>query len=124
MCARCSGGDAPWCAACERAYDGWVRRYASDVIWPLVAGMIVVMTCAMALPLLGVSWLVGAAGAIAGFGTVGALARLSRWRRRRQFRLGSLPRAALLSIGPAEPDPAVSAVSATRTPRAPAARTR
>jgi hypothetical protein len=75
-----------------------VRRYASDVIGPMLAGMVVVMTCAMALPLLGVGWLVGVVGAFAGFGTVGSLARLNRWRRRRQFRLGGLPRASLVAV--------------------------
>jgi hypothetical protein len=96
-CARCGGGgDVRWCAACERAYDAWVRRYASDMVGPVLAGMVVVMACAMGLPLLGVGWLVGAAGAFAGFATIGSLARLNRWRRRRQFRLAVLPRASLL----------------------------
>jgi hypothetical protein len=96
-CARCSGGTGDWCASCERAYDAWVRRYASDVILPMVGGMIVVMLFWMALPLLGVGWLVGAVGAVAAFATIGGIARLNRWRRRREFRLGGLPRASLVS---------------------------
>ena len=41
-CARCGSLDAPseprWCATCERAYDAWSRRYASDVVWEILAG--------------------------------------------------------------------------------------
>jgi hypothetical protein len=62
--------------------------------------MVVVTTCAMALPILGVGWLIGAAGACAGFGTVAGLARMNRWRRRRQFVLHALPRASLMAERP------------------------
>nr|HEX4313919.1 hypothetical protein [Kofleriaceae bacterium] len=98
-CARCHEPierGARWCDDCERAYDTWVRRYASDMVLPLFAGGAIVLACGMGLPLLGVGWLIGGAGAFAGFATVGALARMNRWRRRRQFRLATLPRAALV----------------------------
>jgi hypothetical protein len=62
----------------------------------MLAGSLVVMGFGLALPLLGVGWLVGGAGAFAAFATVGGLVQLNRWRRRRQFRLSALPRAALV----------------------------
>src|SRR5438874_8241280 len=95
-CKRCRAATRrPWCAECETAFDAWARRYASDMIVPVVAGMIVVATFGMALPLLGVGWLVGGAGAVVGFGTLAGVARLTKWRRRRQF-MQLLPRAELL----------------------------
>ena len=95
-CGRCHAESTrKWCATCEGAFDVWVRRYASDMIVPLVAGSLVVVTFAMGLPLLGVGWLVGGAGAVLGFGMLGAFAQLTRARRRRQF-LDAMPRAALM----------------------------
>jgi hypothetical protein len=101
-CARCGGasGGTGWCAPCERAYDAWVRRYASDVIVPMVGGMVVVALFGMALPLLGVGWLVGGIGAVLAFATIGGIAQLNRWRRRRQFQLGALPRALVFCRDP------------------------
>ena len=95
-CKRCrAASERAWCPQCERAFDTWVRRYASDMIVPVVAGMIIVATFGVALPLLGVGWLVGGVGAFVGFGTLAGVARVTKWRRRRQF-LQLLPRAALL----------------------------
>src|SRR5688572_7779614 len=83
-----------WCEACERAYDTWSRRHASDIIWSLLAGMVVVTTTAIALPLLGLDWILVAAGVFTGFGTLAGLHRVSRRRRRRQFLAGAaMPRA-------------------------------
>ena len=95
-CRRCrSPSQRRWCTTCEQAFDAWVRTYASDMIVPVLFGMVIVASCAVALPLLGVGWLVGGAGAFGAFGALGAVARGMRWRRRRQF-LHVLPRAALL----------------------------
>jgi len=65
-CVRCTA-DVPvdkrgWCAECEKAFDGWVRRYASDVIWPLLLGMTLVTSVAVVLPLLGAGTLIIAGG--------------------------------------------------------------
>jgi hypothetical protein len=100
-CERCSR-DAPlnkagWCAACDRVYDGWVRQYAADVIWPLMLGMTVLTSIAMLAPMLGVNALVMAAGAGAGVGTFYGLTRYNQRRRRRQFLSSSVPRAYLRS---------------------------
>jgi len=99
-CKRCEE-DKPldkrgWCIDCERAYDAWVRRYASDIILPALSGMFIVMFVALGVPLLGASTLVALGGVFAGAGTVFGLARLSARRRRRQFLTSSLPRAYLL----------------------------
>ena len=98
-CARCQGAvDAnasSWCKDCERLYDGWVRRHASDIVWQSLAGTVVVSTIGLGLPLLGVGWLVAATSAFAGFGTIFGLGRLNRRRRRRQFLQAPLPRADL-----------------------------
>lgn len=99
-CPRCAAAtdDDRWCAACERAYDAWSRRHASDIIWSLLAGMLIVSTTAIALPLLGLDWIVAASGVFTGFGTLYGLHRLSRRRRRRQFLAGAaVPRAYLPS---------------------------
>jgi hypothetical protein len=89
-------GARRWCAACERDYDGWSRRYASDVVWEVLSGTAVVVFAGMGLPLLGVSWLVAATGIFAGFGAFIGLHRLNARRRRRQY-LGApqMPRAYL-----------------------------
>jgi hypothetical protein len=98
-CSRCSSStDAPaskWCKDCERLYDGWVRKHASDIVWQALVGTVIVSAVGVGLPLLGVGTLVAAAGAVAGFGTIIGLSRLTRRRRRRQFLQGPLPRAYL-----------------------------
>jgi predicted membrane-bound spermidine synthase len=99
-CARCGDPDSEtgrrWCAACERAYDVWSRRHASDVAWAALAGTVVVTFGGMVLPLLGLSWLAAAAGVFAGFGAFVGLYRLNARRRRRQYlRTGEVPRAYL-----------------------------
>lgn len=100
-CARCNT-EAPltkqgWCADCDRAFDKWVRQYASDVIWPLLTGMTIVTSVALVLPLLGVGSLIATLGVFSGFGSFYALARYNVRRRRRQFLTDSLPRAYLPS---------------------------
>ncbi len=98
-CPRCAG-DADsevtaWCADCERLYDTWVRKHATDIVWQALSGMVVVTFFGLALPVLGVSTLVAAVGAFAGFGTIAGLSRLTRRKRRRQFLEAPLPRAYL-----------------------------
>lgn len=98
-CPRCAG-DAEsdvttWCADCERLYDVWVRTHAADIVWQSLIGMVIVSVCGLALPFLGVSKLIGAVGAFAGFGTIYGLSRVNRRRRRRQFLTAPLPRAYL-----------------------------
>lgn len=99
-CRRCGASAVPtgrrWCTTCETAYDTWSRTYASDMIAAVLGGMVVVIACGMGLPLLGLDWIIAATGAFAGFATIGGLARVNRWRRRRQFVLQSIPRASLL----------------------------
>ena len=98
-CPRCAddadGDVTAWCAQCERHYDGWVRKHATDIVWQSLTGMVVVVAFGLGLPLLGVGNLVAALGAFAGFGTIYGLARLTRRRRRRQFLQAPLPRAYL-----------------------------
>lgn len=100
-CPRCNGeidGRARWCADCERAFDLWVRRHASDIVWPVLSGTVMVTALALGLPLLGLGSLIAATAIFAGFGTIGGLYRLNRRRRRRQFlREGEMPRAYLPS---------------------------
>lgn len=100
-CERCSA-EAPvnkqgWCAECELAYDGWVRRYASDIIAPLMVGMTIVTTVALILPLLGAGSLIATLGVLSGFATFYGLYRYNQRRRRQQFLTDSLPRAYLPS---------------------------
>lgn len=98
QCRRC---DAPidderrWCASCERAYDTWSRRHASDVVWTILAGGTVTTLIGMGLPLLGLSMLYAATAIFAGFATFGATYRLAWHRRRQQFLATALPRAYL-----------------------------
>jgi hypothetical protein len=97
-CPRCSAesSDDRWCTECERAYDTWSRRHASDIIWAVMAGMVIVTGTAIALPLLGIDWIAAATGVFAGFGTLVGLHRVNRRRRRRQFLRGAaMPRAYL-----------------------------
>jgi hypothetical protein len=102
ICARCSETSPPpgdaratWCKDCERLYDGWVRRHASDVVWHALAGTLIVSAVGVGLPLLGIGKLIAAVGAFAGFGTMYGLGRVNRRRRRRQFLQAPLPRAYL-----------------------------
>jgi len=98
-CTRCSGESehptAKWCKECEKLYDSWSRRHASDIVWQALVGTVVVSGVGLGLPLLGVGTLVAAAGAFAGFGTILGLSRMTRRRRRQQFLQASLPRAYL-----------------------------
>lgn len=100
-CVRCTAevtvDKRGWCAECEKAFDGWVRRYASDVIWPLMVGMTIVSTVALVLPLLGVGSLIATAGVVSGFASFYGLYRYNQRRRRQQFLTDSLPRAYLPS---------------------------
>ena len=97
-CPRCHAetDDERWCADCERAFDTWSRRHASDIIWSLMAGMVIVTSTAIVLPMLGVDWIIAAVGVFSGFGTLVGLHRANRRRRRRQFLRGAaMPRAYL-----------------------------
>ena len=98
-CSRCRAAtDAPaskWCKDCERLYDGWVRRHASDIVWQTLVGTVIVSTVGLGLPVLGVGTLVAAVGAFAGFGAIFGLSRLTRRKRRREFLATALPRAYL-----------------------------
>ncbi len=85
-----------WCKPCEYAFDGWVRRYASDIIWSTMSGGLVLAMIGMGLPLLGLGWVVAATGAFASFGTIVGVHKLVGRKRRRQFLRGeALPRAYL-----------------------------
>jgi hypothetical protein len=98
MCPKCSTetADDRWCAECERAYDTWSRRHATDIIWSLMAGMVIVTSTAIALPMLGIDWIVAGFGVFTGFGALVGLHRTNRRRRRRQFLRGAaVPRAYL-----------------------------
>ena len=88
-CARCQADEplpkAGWCSACERAYDTWVRQYATDIIWSVLGGGLVLGAVGIGLPLLGLSTIVAFAAAFTGFATIFGLYRLAGHRRRRQF---------------------------------------
>ena len=97
-CARCSGESDPgakWCKDCELLYDRWVRRHATDIVWQALSGTVIVSAVGLGLPLLGFGSLIAATGALAGFGTIFGLSRLTRRRRRKQFLQAPLPRAYL-----------------------------
>jgi hypothetical protein len=101
-CPRCGETDnltrSGWCAECERAFDTWVRRHATDIIWSVMGGGVVIAALGLGLPLLGLGPLVGATAAFIGSGTIWGLYRASQRRRRRQFLAGvALPRAYLPS---------------------------
>lgn len=100
-CVRCNEAEAVgpigWCATCDREYDSWVRRYASDLIGPLLAAMTIVSLAGMVMPLLGFNWLFATTGVFGGFGTLYGLTKVNQRRRRRQFLRGALPRAYLAS---------------------------
>jgi hypothetical protein len=99
-CPRCARKEqlvkSGWCPTCETAYDGWVRRHAADIVWVVMGGGLVIAVLGIGLPWFGVSWMVGWAAAVAGFGTIFGLGKLNDRRRRRQFLRGeALPRAYL-----------------------------
>jgi len=103
-CSRC-GADEPtnrsgWCATCDRDFDTWSRRHATDILWALLGGGMVVASAAIVLPLLGVTWIVSATGIFAGFGTIIGSYTLIRKRRRRQFLQGAAMPRAYLPEGP------------------------
>lgn len=106
-CARCRAevtiASRRWCADCERNYDVWVRRHASDIVWQALSGTVVLMIAGLGLPFLGLGPLVAALGAFAGFGTIAGLSRLTRRVRRKQFLQAPLPRAYLPFRPPALP---------------------
>lgn len=99
-CARCKEDVAldkhGFCADCAREYDGWIRQYASDIIPPAIAAMVIVLGVGLVVPFLGVSSLVALGGVFAGFGALVSLFQLNRRKRRRQFlSTSALPRAYL-----------------------------
>lgn len=101
-CVRCQADEplskAGWCSACEKAYDTWVRRHASDIIWSVMGGGVMIGAIGLGLPLLGLSSVVAFAAAFFGFATIFGLQRLATRRRRRQFLRGdAMPRAYLPS---------------------------
>ena len=100
-CERCKGDGTisrdGWCSDCERAYDLWLRPYATDIVLPVLTGMVVITTVALVLPFLGAGSLIAYGGVFAGFATLFGMFRLRRRKRRQQFLTTSLPRAYLPS---------------------------
>jgi hypothetical protein len=95
-CGRARDSTRIWCVECERAYDAWSRRHATDIVWASLSGMVVVLGVAIGMPLLGAPWLAAIAGVFAGFGTLVGVYRWKGQRRRQQFLLGAgIPRAYL-----------------------------
>ena len=97
-CTRCNSTEVTpsgWCGACEASYDAWSRRHASDILFAAFGGAAVIMTVGVALPLLGVGWLVAASGAVTAGVTILGIHRLARRRRRRQFLVAGIPKAYL-----------------------------
>jgi hypothetical protein len=100
-CARCqaevpTNSRSGWCADCERAYDTWVRRHATDIIWSVMGGGVVLGAVGIGLPALGLSSIVAFAAAFVGLGTTVLLQRAAGKRRRKQFLTGAaMPRAYL-----------------------------
>ena len=84
-----------WCRDCERLYDQWVRRHATDIVWQALVGTTIITGIGIGLPLLGIGPLVAGVGACAGFGALFLMGRLTRRRRRQQFLEAALPRAYL-----------------------------
>jgi hypothetical protein len=99
-CARCQAdgpvNKAGWCGDCERAYDTWVRRHATDIIWSVMGGGVLLGVIGVGLPLLGISSAVAFMAAFFGLGGTLLLQRAAGRRRRRQFLAGgAMPRAYL-----------------------------
>ena len=98
-CPRCGIGvdkRGTWCPDCEKAYDTWVRRHATDIVWVTLGGGVVLGSIGVLLPILGIDWIAAASAAFAGWGTIFATYRWNAKRRRRQFLAGGdLPRAYL-----------------------------
>jgi hypothetical protein len=100
MCPRCGKDVATkkrraWCPDCERAYDGWVRQHATDIMWVVLGGGIVLGAAAL-MPVMGFSPIFALCGGFLGWGTILTASRLNARRRRQQFlRGGDLPRAYL-----------------------------
>jgi hypothetical protein len=103
-CPRCGDSGklaaSGWCDPCERAYDTWVRRYATDIVWAVFGGGLVIALLGLGLPVLGLGSLVGASAAFAGSATIWGVYRATQRARRKQFLRGvALPRAYLPSPG-------------------------
>ncbi|HEY3803321.1 MAG TPA: hypothetical protein VGL61_11970 [Kofleriaceae bacterium] len=102
-CPRCGSkteGSRPrvWCSTCEKAYDTWSRQNATDIVWVVLTGGVVLAAIGMVLPLLGFEWIIAASAAFMGWGTVLGVYHWNARRRRRQFLAGrALPRAYLPS---------------------------
>jgi hypothetical protein len=101
-CPRCAaempkGKDGPWCTECEKQYDTWIRRHATDILWQTGIGALVAMAIGLGLPLLGLDSVIATAGVMAGFATFMGLRAWGKKRRRKQFLAGALPRAYLPS---------------------------
>lgn len=99
-CVRCQAdgpvNKAGWCADCEKAYDTWVRRHATDIIWSVMGGGVILGAIGVGLPLLGIPSAIAFAAAFVGVGATVALQRAAGRRRRRQFLAGgAMPRAYL-----------------------------
>src|SRR5258706_5824177 len=97
-CPRCGGDEEPqksrWCLTCERAYDTWVRRHATDIIWAVMGGGTVIAILGLGLPLLGLGSLVCATAGLSDAVTILGIYLASQKRRRRQVLRGvALPRA-------------------------------
>src|SRR5450432_3987006 len=99
MCERC-GKESPnkkrgkWCPVCEREYDTWVRKHATDIVWIVLGGGVVLGSAGILVPLIGLPPLLAICGAFLGWGTILVTGRLNARRRRLQFLRGAeLPRA-------------------------------
>lgn len=97
-CLRCHGADVGpkgWCRDCEREFAVWVRRHATDIVGPVLVGMVIITTVGLGLPLIGTGSVAATLAVIPSFGALVGLHRLNARRRRKQFQLESLPRAYL-----------------------------
>ncbi|CAN5793110.1 hypothetical protein BH11MYX2_BH11MYX2_17030 [soil metagenome] len=98
-CVRCRE-DKPldkrgWCVECEKAFDGWVRRYATDILRAAGVGLVMVLFVGLGLPWLGLPHIVALGGIFAGAGSIAGMSVLNGRRRRKQFLAESIPRAYL-----------------------------
>jgi hypothetical protein len=100
-CSRCATETTElrpgkWCATCERDYDTWSRRHASDIVYSALSGTAVVLLTALGIPLLGAPTVVALGSIFLGFGTIFGVHRYTTNRRRMQFLAGAaVPRAYL-----------------------------